>query len=231
MRRPRLVLWDIDQTLIEGGTVTRGAYAAAFHRLTGAQLVRPWQFDGRTERAAAGHVLRVHGFDSAGELLDTFLDLIVDELRLRAPQLAATGMVLPGAAAALAATGRTPGTHQSVLTGNLYPLAVLKLTTFGLGANLDLRIGAYGGDAVERTDLPRHALDRARRHLGRSFLGTELVIIGDTRRDIQAAHAVGAKAIGVATGTTSAAALHAAGADVVLPDLTDTQAVLRAITT
>jgi phosphoglycolate phosphatase-like HAD superfamily hydrolase len=228
---PRLVLWDIDQTLIDGGTATHSAYAAAFHQATGAQLVQPWQFDGRTELAAAGEVLLVHGFDPAGELLRIFLDLIIIELQQRAPQLAATGKVLSGAAEALAAAGRTPGMHQSVLTGNLYPLAVLKLTTFSLDTHLDLRIGAYGGDAVERADLPRHALDRARHHLGQSFLGTQMVIIGDTRRDIQAAHAIGAKAIGVATGTTSAAELHATGADVVLPDLTDTQAVLHAITT
>lgn len=230
MAAARLVLWDIDQTLIDGGASTHGAYAAAFHRATGTDLVRPWQFDGRTELAAAGDVLRMHGFDPVGDLLATFLDLIVVELQRRAPQLAAAGRVLPGAAEALVAASRAPGLHQSVLTGNLYPLAVLKLTTFRLNPYLDLRVGAYGGDAVERTDLPRYALDRARRHLGRSLLGTDLVIIGDTRRDLLAAHAIGAKAVGVATGTTSAADLHATGADAVLPDLTDTLAVLHAIT-
>jgi phosphoglycolate phosphatase len=230
-RTPRLVLWDIDHTLIDGGTAAHTAYAAAFHQATGAQLTQHWRFDGRTELAAAGDALRAHGFDPAGEMLETFLDAIVTELQQRAPQLAATGRVLPGAAEALEAAGRTPGMHQSVLTGNLYPLAVLKLTTFGLDTDLDLRIGAYGGDAVERADLPRHALHRARRHLGQSFAGTDLVIVGDTCRDIQAAEAVGAKAIGVATGGTSAAELHAAGADVVLSDLSDSQAVLHAITT
>jgi phosphoglycolate phosphatase len=230
-RTPRLVLWDIDHTLINSGIAAHAAYAAAFHQATGSQLRQAWRFDGRTELAAASDALRAHGLDSTGKLLQTFLDAIVTELQQRASQLAATGRVLPGAAEALAATGRMPGIRQSVLTGNLYPLAVLKLSIFGLDTYLDLRIGAFGGDAVERTDLPRHALRRARRQLGCCYAGKDLVIIGDTCRDIQAARAVGAKAIGVASGSTSTAELQAAGADVVLSDLSETPTVLQAITT
>jgi phosphoglycolate phosphatase-like HAD superfamily hydrolase len=229
VRTPRLVLWDIDQTLIEGGTVTHSAYAAAFQRATGRRLEHPWRFDGRTELAAAAGVLHAHGLKPDGGLLETFIDLIVTELETRADQLAATGHVLPGAQDALDAIGSMPGVHQSVLTGNLYPLAVLKLTLFGLAGYIDTRIGAYGGDAFERCDLPRRALDRARQYLGRRYLGSESVIIGDTRRDMQAASAIGAKAIGVATGTTSVTELYAAGADVVLADLTDRHTLLQAI--
>ncbi|MEU4777733.1 HAD hydrolase-like protein [Micromonospora sp. NPDC023633] len=92
--------------------------------------------------------------------------------------------------------------------------------------HVDTRIGAYGGDAWDRRDLPNHAFARAERHLGRRFHGSQTVV----RRGVEAAHAVGARAVAVATGTTSAARLAAAGADVVLPDLTDTSAVLHAIT-
>jgi phosphoglycolate phosphatase len=231
IRAPRLVLWDIDQTLIEGGTVTHSAYATAFRRATGRRLEHPWRFDGRTELAAATEVLQAHGLRPDGGLLETFIDLIVIELHERADELAATGHVLPGAAEVLGALGSVPGIHQSVLTGNLYPLAVLKLTLFGLADHIDTRIGAYGGDAFDRCDLPQHALDRAWQHLGRRYHGSETVIIGDNRRDIEAALAVGAKAVGVATGTATAAELYAAGAANVLSDLTDTPAVLQAITT
>jgi phosphoglycolate phosphatase len=71
----------------------------------------------------------------------------------------------PQAPEALLACRSLPGVHQSVLTGNVYPLAELKLTAFGLVEHLDLRIGAFGGDALERVELPAHASRRARQRL------------------------------------------------------------------
>ena len=223
-----LVLWDIDQTLIEVGPTTRNAYAAAFRKVAGRELERTWRFDGRTELAAATEVLGAHGLDPATGLLDRFLETLVVEYETRAEELAATGRVLPGAADALAAVGAMAS--QSVLTGNLYRLAVLKMTVFGLADHVDFRVGAYGDDAYERTDLPAFAVARAAEHFGVRHTGTEVAIIGDTYRDIAAGRAIGARTIGVATGYTGADALRAAGADVVLPDLSDTGALLSALT-
>jgi phosphoglycolate phosphatase len=230
--RPRrlLVLWDIDQTLIEVGHVTRSAYAAAFRRATGAELERPWAFDGRTELAAAAGVLSDHGLNPGDGLLDRFLELIAAELKARARELGDTGRVLPGAAEALAAVGEVPGVRQSVLTGNLYPIALMKLATFGLDRYIDFRIGAYGGDAVERTDLPACAFRRSLQHTGYEHSGADTVIVGDTPLDVATARAAGATSIAVATGTSSLADLRAAGADLALADLRDTAAVVRAIT-
>ncbi|WP_419994611.1 HAD hydrolase-like protein [Streptomyces boninensis] len=229
---PLLVLWDIDQTLIEGAGVSRAAYDAAFRRLTGGRSIeRPWAFDGRTELANAAAVLRDHGVDPEREgNLEEFVRLVVDELHARADVLAKEGYVLPGAGEALAAVAAIGGgVTQSVLTGNLYPLAVLKMTVFGLARHLDFRVGAYGGDAVERDELSAYAFDRTARYLGRRHSGADTVIIGDTRRDVAAARAAGARAVAVATGRTGAEELAAAGADVVLADLSDTGAVLAAI--
>lgn len=226
---PRLVLWDIDQTLIEAGTVGRAAYATAFARVTGQELNHPWQFDGRTELAAASDVLRLHGFAAEGALLADFIGDIVAEAHRRADELAATAILLSGAAQARRAVGAVPGVLQSVLTGNLYPLAVLKLAAFGLSEHLDLRVGAYGGDAFDRCDLPRHALARAENLLGHRYQPRDVTIIGDTCRDVEAALTVGARAVAVATGTTPAHELAAAGATVVLDDLTDTKAVVEAV--
>nr|WP_272924033.1 HAD hydrolase-like protein [Streptomyces sp. SID3343] len=223
-------MWDIDHTLIDGGTVSRRAYAAAFREVTGRDLELPWQFDGRTELAAASEVLRVHGLEPADDgLLDAFIELIVTELHEREAELAAEGRTLPGAAAALTKVGAVEGVHQSVLTGNLYPLAVLKMNVFELADHIDFRVGAYGGDAYERTDLPDLAFARAEQFLGRRYGGADTVIVGDTVRDVATAKAAGARAVAVATGATSAEALAAAGADAVLPDLADTDAVLRAV--
>ncbi|MFE9421438.1 HAD family hydrolase [Kitasatospora sp. NPDC006697] len=227
---PLLVLWDIDHTLIDGGTVARRAYAAAFQRATGLPLTKAWSFDGRTETAAMTEVLRAHDLDPGAGLLATFMDLLVAEMRERADDLADEGRALPGAREALRTLAGVGGVRQSVLTGNLQALAVLKLSAFGLTEHLDLRFGAYGEDAYERTDLPAHAFDRAERVLGRRFAGAETVVVGDTVRDVLTARAVGARAVAVATGAVPAPELAAAGADVVLPDLADTAAVLAAVT-
>ena len=224
-----LVLWDIDHTLIDGGPASRLAYETAFHRSTGRPMAEIWAFNGRTELAAATEVLRANGVDPTSSVIDGFFELLVAEYHERFDDLAGIGRALPGAADALAAVTEMAGAHQSVLTGNLYPLAVLKLRAFGLDPHVDFRIGAYGGDAYERSDLPAYAFDRTEQHLGRRYSGADTVIIGDTVRDIEAARSAGARAIGVATGRTPAEALAAAGADAVLADLTDTAAVLAAI--
>jgi phosphoglycolate phosphatase-like HAD superfamily hydrolase len=223
------VLWDIDQTLLEARGAGRDAYAAAFLRLVGRPLDQPWQFNGRTELAAATEVLRAHGVEPTPTMVDSFVELITSELHDRADDMRRRGRVLPGAADALAACAALAGVHQSVLTGNVAQLAELKLQLFGLAGHVDLRIGAFGDDALERTELPWHAWRRAEQHLGHRFTGADTVIVGDTLLDVAAGRAAGAHVVAVATGPADAAALRAAGADVVLPDLTDTHAVVAAV--
>ena len=227
---PLLVLWDVDQTLIEVGGATRAAYAAAFATAVGRPLDQPWQFNGRTELAAVAHVLAAHGVEPTPEITDAFIALIVEELHDRAAQIRRQGRLLPGALDALRAVAEQPGVHQSVLTGNLYPLAVLKLSIFEIAGYLDLRIGAFGGDDVDRLALPPHAWERAARHLGHAFGGADTVIVGDTVLDVATGRNAGAQVVAVATGPATGAELAAAGADVVFDDLRDTAAVLAAIT-
>jgi phosphoglycolate phosphatase-like HAD superfamily hydrolase len=229
MENELLVLWDIDHTLIDCGTVARRAVEAAFRRATGLPLSRTWSYQGRTETANATELLRAHELEP-DELLPGYLDLLVAELHDRAADLTDEGHELPGARDALRALAARRGIRQSVLTGNLLALAELKLAAFDLTEYLDLRLGAFGEDAYDRNDLPERAFERAERVLGRRFTGAQTVIIGDTVRDVAAARAVGARAVAVATGVVPAAELAAAGADVVLPDLRDTAAVLAAVT-
>jgi phosphoglycolate phosphatase-like HAD superfamily hydrolase len=122
--------------------------------------------------------------------------------------------------------------YQSVLTGSIRQVAEVKLMAVGLRDGLDLCIGAYGDDHEDRTELVHVARRRAAGVHGRSdaqFAGASTVVVGDTPLDVSAALAAGARAVGVATGLYSAADLRAAGAQAVLPDLTDTTAVLRAL--
>jgi phosphoglycolate phosphatase len=137
-----------------------------------------------------------------------------------------------GASGASGPDGRDGRVHQSVLTGNIRPVAEVKLSAVGLRDALDLCIGAYGDDHEVRTELVQVARRRAAAVHGTSaddFEGAATVLVGDTPLDIEAALAAGARAIGVATGASQAADLLAAGAHVVLPDLTDTGQVVRAL--
>src|SRR5207253_5591871 len=136
---------------------------------------------------------------------------------------------LPGAAAAVAALAAAR-IRQSLLTGNVRPLAALKLRRAGLGPGLDLDAGAYGDAHEVRAELVTVARRAARQAYGRAFPGAATVLVGDTPLDVEAATATGARAVAVATGSYPAAALAAAGAHTVLPDLTDTGAVLAAVT-
>jgi phosphoglycolate phosphatase-like HAD superfamily hydrolase len=141
----------------------------------------------------------------------------------------------PVASFPLPPNGRSvrPGrVYQSVLTGNVRPLAEVKLTAVGLRHPLDFCIGAYGDDHEIRTELVHMARRRAAGVYGGSgqdFAGVATIVIGDTPLDIEAALAAGARAVGVATGPFSAEDLRAAGAHAVLPDLTSTPAVLAAL--
>lgn len=119
--------------------------------------------------------------------------------------------------------------YQSVLTGNVRPLAEVKLNAVGLRHRLDLCIGAYGDDHEIRAELVHLARRRAAGVHSRDFSGEATIVVGDTPLDIEAARTAGARAVGVATGGYAAEVLRAAGAHAVLPDLTNTAAVLSAL--
>lgn len=228
-----LVLWDIDHTLLETGGIGRDAYATAFGRATGVTLDENWRFDGRTESAAALEALAQHGLPNDAEAVRRLFDAIVAVHAEMADRFAVHSRALPGTGEAIAALAdlEQARIYQSVLTGNLREVAAIKLAAVSLQHGLDLDIGAYGSDAVERSELAPYAFARAAEKLGARFDGPSTVIIGDTPRDIAAARAIGAFGIAVATGHHSAAALAAAGADAVLADLSDTAAFLGVLPT
>jgi len=117
-----------------------------------------------------------------------------------------------------------------VLTGNIRPLAVLKLERAGLGEHLDLAAGAYGDVHEVRAELVTAARAAASQLYGTDFSGPRTVLVGDTPLDVAAALATGARVVAVATGSFDAAELAAAGAHVVLPDLLDTGRLVAAVT-
>lgn len=226
---PVLVLWDVDHTLLDTAEVSHDTYERAFRMATGIELTEPWRFDGRTESAAAIEALIDHGLPPDTELIHRLFDAITAVHAEMAQRFAADGRTLPGVREALASLAELGHVHQSVLTGNLREVTAIKLAALDLDRALDLRIGAYGSDATDRTALVPFAFTRAADILGLAFTGRTTAIIGDTPRDIEVARAAGALGIGIATGHYSAAQLTSAGADLVLPDLSDTMALLAGL--
>ncbi len=117
------------------------------------------------------------------------------------------------------------GIVQTVLTGNIEPTARMKLDAVGLDSYLDLDIGAYGSDHEDRTEL----VPIARQKAASQYDVDEIVVVGDTPRDIACARAGGARVVCVATGSYSVDALRKREPDALLADLTDADAVRRAI--
>jgi phosphoglycolate phosphatase len=194
---------------------------------------------GRTDRAIILETLTLAGVPEPGRHVDPFIVGLAAHAPSVRDVVAARGRALPGAAAALAALGAGDGrVHQSVLTGNIRPVAEVKLAAVGLRDPLDLCIGAYGDEHEERVELVHLARRRAAAAHARparsagapgEFAGAATIVVGDTPLDVAAALAAGARAVAVATGPFSAAELRSAGADVVLPDLADTRLVVEAL--
>ena len=223
------MLWDIDHTLIDTGGVGRAVYQEAFEQVTGRPMKRQAEVSGRTEPDIFRDTLDLHGIEESEGSLDRFAAALAAGYSAKIPLLRQRGQVLPGAAGALAALGRVPGVVQSVLTGNFKPVATIKLAVFGLDGHIDLEVGAYGSDDSIRANLVEVARQRAAAKYGAMFDERTTILIGDTPSDIAAAHDGGAVAIAVASGRSSMEQLQAADAEVVLPDLLDTDSLLRAV--
>jgi phosphoglycolate phosphatase-like HAD superfamily hydrolase len=236
-----LVLWDVDHTLLDAGGLSSRLYGVVFAELFGHELPQVAPMAGRTERAIITETLTLAGVPDPRGHVAAFIAGLTRQAPSYGELVRRRGHALPGAMAALtalaapsapAATTAPNGTtraRQSVLTGNIRPLAEVKLGVLGLGGLLDLDIGAFGDTHEVRSELVHVARARATAAAGADFGGQATVLVGDTPLDVAAALATGARAVGVATGDFSEADLAAAGAHAVLPDLTDTPRVLAAI--
>jgi phosphoglycolate phosphatase-like HAD superfamily hydrolase len=230
--RRLLVLWDIDYTLVNARGVGSELYTRVFTSRYGRPLPQPGSMAGRTDRAIAREVLALAGLDGLDQELQLFQAALNDTAPAFEARARQVVTALPGAdtaLAGLAALAPDQGPVQSLLTGNIRPMAEIKLAAAGLTRHLDLEVGSYGDLHEIRAELVAPARDAAAAAYAEDFGGTATVLIGDTPLDVAAALATGARAVGVATGGFSAADLAAAGAHAVLPDLTDTAAAVSAI--
>lgn len=231
-RAPLLVLWDIDRTLVYVGHTDRLVYRQAFTALVGRPpATLPAKGTGRTVPLAIEELLRANGVD------EHRLPALAQQMMLDVPcrqaahreHMLATGELLPGAREALVAVHGLGHVIATVVTGNLQASAEAKLALFDLQGYLDTSIGGYSSDDPHRPNLVAVAQRRAQDRHGYVFDRTNTVIIGDSLEDVSTGREGGAQVIAVASGTTPAAELARAGADVVLADLRDHKALLTAL--
>src|SRR5918911_2321167 len=225
----RVVVWDIDGTLVRtrGGRVAVSAFMRALQLTSHLpdDLMYPEDASGKTDEQIALEVLLRAQIaeDVAAGMLSPFREIYLAELERDRERLIKDIRVLPGVPEALARLDEL-GVVQSLLTGNLEPVARLKLGCAGLDGHLRFELGAYGSDHRDRTCLVPIVRQRPRRHHGVDQ--ADIVVVGDTPRDIECARAGGVPAIAVATGNFTRQELEAHQPDVVLDDLQDTDRVV-----
>ncbi len=229
MMSTRLVLFDIDGTLVMSGRIGSRAVKRAFHDLFGIEdATRGFFFDGKTDPGIFRELLARHGLahrDTPAErarFFRRYVEVLGDE-RSRAE----TGHVHPGILELLAALEALPSVAIGLLTGNIREGARIKLERFALWKRFGF--GAFGDDAETRDELVPVALERARNARGVRFEPALTYVIGDSERDIQCARAGGAVAVAVATGGTPLDDLARREPDALFPDLADTGRVLAAL--
>lgn len=223
----RLVLFDIDGTLLSAGRAARDSILAALSAVLG------WRgsadgndFSGKTDP----QILRELVLDSVGPerfetTLDAVLDRYVEELERRLTPEAVVPK--PGVPALLERLAREPSVTLALLTGNIERGARMKLEPPGF--NRYFAFGAFGDDSADRYRLPAFAVARARKRTGRDFSGGSVVIIGDSVHDVACGRSLGARAIAVSTGPTPAEKLAAERPDALFADFSDVAAAAEAI--
>lgn len=225
----KLILWDIDGTLMYSGGVAGEAMRSAMERVYGrATSAERHAYAGKTDQQIILETFAERAHGDLLPLLEHFTTTYLAELDSRREEFLARGYLLEGVTAALDRLVAAP-VVQTLLTGNLKPVARFKLDLLGLTRYFDFDAGAYGSDHHIRANLVPIAAERAAQRYGRVFAGRDVVVIGDTPNDIDCGRAAGARTIAVATGPFGVDELRAHGADVVLPSLADTEAVMTAI--
>lgn len=226
---PRLVLWDIDGTLLRAGDLGAAVFDRALAGVLGRAPAERIRMSGKTDPQIVGEYLALMEVDEPGSL-EAVLERLESELADSKDELATHGTVCPGVREVLTGLHDTDMVSQSVLTGNIAPNALVKLAAFDLDGLLDLDAGAFGSDHADRRALVPIALGRQRDLRGRSLEASQVWVVGDTPADLACARAGGARCLLVATGRYGVDELSVLGADAVLEDLGDAEVVLGLLT-
>lgn len=226
----KLVLFDIDGTLLWTDGAGRRAMEGALLEVFGHAGDRQYRYDGKTDRQIAREQMRAAGVDDAiiTACMDDVLQRYVTRLDAELARDAAASRLCGGVPPLLEALHAHERATLGLLTGNIEHGARRKLRAVGVAFE-QFRVNAFGSDHEQRGQLPGIAQQRAESFFGAPMAGDRIVIIGDTPADIECGRSIGVRAIGVATGRYSVDDLAAHQPAAVFPTLEDTDAVLAAI--
>lgn len=221
--KPRLLLFDIDGTILDCGGTGPDAVAEGFldafdlheRRAAMPELV----FAGATDALIARQLFAAFEIADTPDHRERFFSAYATRLRSAISQNGGRARILPGVQQLLNHFADAAGQHLGLLTGNIETGARIKLDHVGVEA--DFEFGAFGDDAEHRDELGPIALERARRHTGEAIEPDQAVVIGDTPRDVSCARAAGMKVVAVATGRFSLAELERCEPDAALENLED----------
>lgn len=212
-----LLLFDIDGTLLlKASREHVAAMHAALLEVHGVTKPACVQAAGRTDVEIARQICVLAGVPAVD--FDTRLDELLDQVAARYAELVRGDIserVAPGVPGLLAELEARGDHVLSLVTGNIEPVARMKLRAAGIGDRFPAGQGGFGSDHEDRTRLPAIARARAGAN-GRPHPRADTLVIGDTPRDVACARADGVRCIAVASGPYPAEEL--VGADVVVPD-------------
>ncbi|MBA2586721.1 MAG: haloacid dehalogenase-like hydrolase [Chthoniobacterales bacterium] len=219
----RLLLWDIDATLITtGGAGDQALKRAVQERFGVRDGLHDIEIAGRTDTRIIASILRKYDVPQIEENIVAFLDQYLSFLGQLLPGL--QGHVMPGVNELLRRLKQNPDRVVALLTGNMQRGAELKLQRYGLWEHFEF--GAFADDHRDRNQLGAIAQQRATEKHGIEFAGAEIDVIGDTGHDIACGRAFGARTIAVATGSWSRERLAAEAPDFLFDDLDDVDDVM-----
>ena len=230
----RILLWDIDGTLI------RSVKTGGYKEYTIPVLEEIFGTSGRLgEMRVSGMTdlqIVYEALSDAGITQEEILaraEILVSRLTEEARRVTGNGVkffeVLPGVRETLQALADHPRYESALVTGNIKPMAHLKMELVGLEQFFTLP-GAFGDESHNRRDLPARAAERIREHLQKDLAPEQFIVIGDTPNDIDCAQHFGARAVAVGTGRFySREEIIACEPDAFLPDLSDTDLVIRTL--
>jgi phosphoglycolate phosphatase len=228
----RLILWDIDGTLLSTGPVGRRALEEAAATVAGLGGVPKVKMSGKTDQRILKEILTAAGLspERVDKLLPEAMALSIELMALSHDELRSEGIVHPGVGTLIDRLAEVPGVRQSLVTGNLAPNARVKVSTLGLHPHIDFEVGAYGDDHIDRNELVPLALERVRRLRGETYAPDEVWVIGDTEHDLACARAAGVRCLLVGTNWDGRQDLTGLDPDGFARDLSDTEALLELLT-
>ena len=220
---PRLLLWDIDSTLITTGGAGDKALRRVIEERFGVQdNLQDVEIAGRTDSFIAASILRKYGIELTQKRIGEFLDHYLAHLENLLPQL--DGRVLPGVQEILNLMRSKPNRVLALLTGNLRRGAEFKLQRYNLWDYFEF--GAFADDHTDRNELGAFARARAKEKHAHDFDAAQIDVIGDTGHDIACGKSFGARTIAVATGSWTRGQLAAASPDFLFDDFSQVEEVI-----